>query len=622
MAIYSWTTGVSGNWSTAAAWTPALVPNEAEADVIIDAPPAAGAYTVTIAAGETQTVRSLILNPINNLAGANSEPYNAARVDINGTLNFGPGSLGILGGSLQSFIVMNSGTIINPGPTAGFIQAAGNVLMTGTNGFSITNWLQALAGTVTVDVASITELNGNILFDGIFEAKGDGAVINFGGPRQNLAVNITAIEGPPLIPTGWTEIILNGTLNEIGQWNGSGYVPIESTLNLIASRGTLDIIGGRNYSTTNTLTIGYGGMLNLSAGVVTTGGININAGGVVQGSGTINSGVINNGVLIAEGGLLTIGSGGLAGVGMVEFSRDQKTGIPQTTGTVMEVHGVGQFQTFSMTGKDALVIDTPESFAGTIIGNPGDSILMGGVVANSAVLQGQRLLLLNNGQEVYSLSLAGDYVGDVFAVTALGGGTSTQVTITRPAAPAAATPAPTSAGADDAYIGPVAGLLHQSINITSDSLNINATAPNSFIVTGPGSDTINVSGVNGNNILDGGGGSNFLVGGSGNDTFYLDARNQTSNTFSTIVGFHSGDSATIWGVNLSDFTETLVDNIGVPGATGLALAFSAPGHPTANLILADYTKADLTNGRLTQSTGSTNDLPGLPGSDYVTIRAV
>jgi hypothetical protein len=619
MATYSWAAPISGDWKTASDWSPALVPNDPTANVIIDNPTLA-AYLVTIAAGETETVNSLTMNGTADLAGSNQNPYTASEMELDGTLAFGAGSLGLLGGSLQTYISMINGTMINPGTINGFIEAQGNVLFTGTNGFYITNWLQSLAATVTVDTKSIAELTGNTLFDGIFEAKGPGAIINLGGPRQNLIVNIATIEGPPLIAEGWTELILNGTLNDIGEWNGSSYVGIETTLTEIASRGTFDIIGGRNYNSANSLTIAAGGLLNLQAGAISTGVININ-GGTVQGSGTINNGVINNGTLRALDGLLTVGSGGLVGTGLVTFDFDQKVGTVAATGGVMEVHGVGPGQTFVMNGDDTLVLDTPVSFAGTIEAKAGDEILLGGLTATSATLQGQTLLLQNNGTTVESLNLAGSYTGDFFNVTSFGTG-STELKISGPNFTVLdTTKGTTSVTPGTIYTGPVAGIQYQYTNITTDSLNITATTPNVFISSGAGQDALNVSAVNGNNFLDGGGGSNFLTGGTGNDTFYVDVRNLTTTIFSTIANFHSGDNATIFGVTLADFSVNLFNNVGAPGFTGLAFAFSEPGHPTANLVLAGYSIADLTNGRLSQTLGTTQSLPGDPGSPYLTIHA-
>ena len=67
------------------------------------------------------------------------------------------------------------------------------------------------------------------------------------------------------------------------------------------------------------------------------------------------------------------------------------------------------------------------------------------------------------------------------------------------------------AGNVTAYAGPVGGLQHQLLMLSADNLNITATAPNSFIHTGSGTDAIDVSAIGGNNVLDGGTGSNFLT---------------------------------------------------------------------------------------------------------------
>ena len=589
MASFSWAAPVSADWNTAARWTPALVPNDALADVTIDNSTLA-AYLVTIAAGETETVRSLSMNAVNNLQGSNQIPYNAAEMELSGTLVFGAGSAGAFSGSLQTFLQMTNGTMINPGTVDAFIQTQGNVLITGTNGFYVTNWLQSLGAITTIDVKSIAEMTGNTLFDGIYEAKGDGSIINLGGPRQNLIVNIATIEGPPLIPDGWTELILNGKVNDIGEWNGTGYVPIESTLTQIDNRGTFDVIGGRDYNTKNTLTINKGGLLNLTAGPVTTGLLNIN-GGTVQGSGTINSGVINNGTLRALDGVLTVGAGGLVGTGLVSFDFDQKFGTVAATGGVMEVHGVGPGQTFVMNGKDTLVLDTPASFAGTIQAKAGDQFFLGGVQATAATLVGQTLVLQNGATNVGSLNLSGSYAGDTFAVTAFGG-TNTQVKING----AAATTAATTSGSDT----PGSIYTVAAAHITPDALNIGATGPEAFIKAA--ADT---------------GGLNFVQGGPNDETFQIDVRNVSNSIQSTIASFHSGDDVTIWGVSLKDFSVSLSDNAGIPRSTGLSLTFTEAGHPSAGVVLSGYSIADLLNGRLSQTLGSASG----SGTPYLTIHA-
>lgn len=164
------------------------------------------------------------------------------------------------------------------------------------------------------------------------------------------------------------------------------------------------------------------------------------------------------------------------------------------------------------------------------------------------------------------------------------------------------------------YSGPVQGLDQQLMLMTPDNLNITATAPNVFIHAGGGTNAINVSLANGNNVIDASNGSSFLTGGTGKDTFFLDDRNLTSDTYSTVVNFHSGDNITVFGVNPADFRLTTLDNQGAASAKGLAYTFSAAGKPNATVVIAGFSSADVANGRLTTSYGSNPATPGVAGS--------
>lgn len=101
-------------------------------------------------------------------------------------------------------------------------------------------------------------------------------------------------------------------------------------------------------------------------------------------------------------------------------------------------------------------------------------------------------------------------------------------------------------------------------------------------------------------MLNGGTGSNFLTGGTGPDTFFVDARNAQSPIWSTLVGFGTGDAATLWGINETIFDLKWFDGQGTPGYTGLTLEATVKGQPLpiANLTLSGYTKAALGNGTL------------------------
>jgi hypothetical protein len=179
--------------------------------------------------------------------------------------------------------------------------------------------------------------------------------------------------------------------------------------------------------------------------------------------------------------------------------------------------------------------------------------------------------------------------------------------------------------AGSTYVGPVPGLTSELIYAgTQPNLNITSYVPNAFIHTGSGSDAIDVSLTSGNCVLDGGSGSNFLTGQiAGNpDQFYLDDRQPAAVTWSTIVNFHAGEGATVWGVTPQDFTLTWLDGQGAAGYTGLTAVFTAPGVPESGITLTGFTSADLNNGKLAISYGTTPSDNGVPGSAYMHIQAV
>jgi hypothetical protein len=170
------------------------------------------------------------------------------------------------------------------------------------------------------------------------------------------------------------------------------------------------------------------------------------------------------------------------------------------------------------------------------------------------------------------------------------------------------------AATGQAYTGPAHDLEYEYISVTSDNLNVATGTPNWFIHSGSGDDAIAVS--SGINVLDGGTGSNFLTGSSGTDTFFVDDRVATADIWSTVVGFHAGDAATIWGVTPQDFGLAWVDGQGAAGFTGLTLHATAPGRPTASLTLAGYSQADLGNGRLSVTFGT----DPASGSAYMSVH--
>jgi Ca2+-binding RTX toxin-like protein len=169
-------------------------------------------------------------------------------------------------------------------------------------------------------------------------------------------------------------------------------------------------------------------------------------------------------------------------------------------------------------------------------------------------------------------------------------------------------------GLPHTYTGPVVGLQHEYIGITSDHLNIGVSNDDWFIHTGSSDDAITVHG--GTNVLDGGAGSNFLTGGTGRDTFFVDDRAASSDIWSTVVNFHAGDDATVWGLTPQDFNIAWSNNGGASGFTGLTLHATAAGKPTASLTLAGFTTEDMSNGRISVTFGHDS----ASGSAYMNVH--
>ncbi len=435
MASINWTTGASGDWNTGTLWSSGTVPATAD-DVTIDALAPVGAdYTVTIATGESEIVTSVTLNAVNNLAGANVTPYNAAVLEIDGTLTFAPGSAGSISGPPQNFVILNGGTLVNAGTVSAFVQASGNAVITGTNAVDISNYLQEVGGSITIDTPSIVGIAGTTLSSGFYEAQGTGAVINLGGPLQNGTVDIQTIADPGI--NVYDALTLNGPTSEIYEWNGTGYVTVESTVTHVGENAFLDVYNGRDYNTTNVLNIDgasaayEAGIFNLTAGTVTTAGLNINSdivgginnGGIVQGSATIVGPVVNNGTLMAlrRGALDLTGTmdvtGNLTGTGLVEFDYNNDGGTLYTTGATMELNGVSAGQTIIMSGRDTLQLDNVANFFGTIQAMVNDQIVLTGQTVTSAVDTNGTLMVFDGSLSVASLVLAGNYAADHFTTT-------------------------------------------------------------------------------------------------------------------------------------------------------------------------------------------------------------
>ena len=245
----------------------------------------------------------------------------------------------------------------------------------------------------------------------------------------------------------------------------------------------------------------------------------------------------------------------------------------------------------------------------------------------SLVLDAVGVSTLQQGAEAKDLAAAG---GNTAPVVSRYNGTNLAAQVDAAAKSAAGTPfdlsyvdvSTNSFGnlTGDSYVGPVAGLAKQYIWTSTDKVNIAARTSNVFLHGGPGDDALLVTG--GTNVLDGGGGSNFLIGatGTGVDTFYVDSRGGTV-TWSSIVNFHQGDMATLWGFHAGS-TQAYTENEGAAGYTGLTLHSELGGAGTgvkASLTLTGISQATA-DAHFTITTGTTAPTGSLPAADYLLIK--
>jgi hypothetical protein len=472
---------------------------------------------------------------------------------------------------------------------------------------------------------------------------------------QEVGVAATAPPGPAdaaVVNTATSADILNGASVTVGSLSIGGTGPggtvivggSQKILPAIDFPGVFQSEGGTLTVTgaiTVTSTIDSGALVGGRGGLIKAPTLTVAPNVAIGGGGTFDVvNLVNNGLIVADGGRadldlgpVVVKGGSVTGNGVFEIAGPSTLEIASTTTENIVVDDAA---------AATIILDSPDTFTGGISLGSGshlDLFLQGKTPTGATLSTTSQALIITGAAgtiETIPFVSAGavtftaptSTLGEVSMLAAVAPvgtppvqappvGTPPVQTPPVQTPPVQTPPAPdpsTVLGAldtttnqpvvavGDPYPGPVAGLQHQYINTTSDGINITASSPNWFIHSGSGEDAIAVS--SGTNVLDGGTGSNFLTGGSGTDTFFVDDRAATADIWSTVVGFHAGDAATIWGVTPQDFGLNFVDGQGAAGFTGLTLHATAAGKPTASLTLTGYSQADLNNGRLTVQFGT------------------
>ncbi|MGI8841290.1 MAG: hypothetical protein ACR2F8_11015 [Caulobacteraceae bacterium] len=218
-------------------------------------------------------------------------------------------------------------------------------------------------------------------------------------------------------------IVLSGAGSAFQSRNDSSQeVSIESTLTTIGAAGTLKLLVGRDWTSTNMIT--NDGALVLGGGRFAPGGLTND--GVISGHGVISVAVADTGTIKAVGGTLDL-IGAISGNGALQVNAGAALKVEAAAAASLTT-------TFNGVGGNLKLGDAAD-FAATIAGFAADDTIdVLGQAATSATLQsGDKLAVMNGSQTVATLQLSGDYAGAAFAVASDGHGGS-NVTVSQGAA--------------------------------------------------------------------------------------------------------------------------------------------------------------------------------------------
>ena len=314
-----WTSGVSGDWGTAANWNPSGVPNGTTAAAAISVP---GNYTVTIAGNEDFTVGTLsINNPLAtlNLAGTlsvtNSLSLQSGTLALSGTIIGGTietysGILSAAGGTLDGVTYWGP---LNLSPASSSLFIKDGITLTGAGGsgkgtINLTGSSSTLyaVGTETLDNATLNIGNGSSS-DYVYNDDISAAAVLTLGP--NLTINQT---GGNAYLYGYDDRTGSGIVNE-GTIN-AGFNGGSFTINDVSftNQGTINVSNGDSVTISPTsFSNAAGGLLSVNGGTLSITATGWTNGGVIsESTGTLNLGgsltLAQLGTVTHTGGILNI----------------------------------------------------------------------------------------------------------------------------------------------------------------------------------------------------------------------------------------------------------------------------------------------------------------------------
>jgi hypothetical protein len=403
------------DWGDSSIWSPAVVPNGADVDVVVPTiylgqNPVN--YEIDVGTGENYNIRSLDL--VGAFLGVGGALSVSGDLDALGEIDMGGGTLSAGSLEVQGYDVQGVGVVNVAGALTidtKIVGASSSPLTINAASLTDKGTLIASQGTLTVAINSggFTNLAAGVLKGGTYQAENSGTLLMNVG--QVVTVDAATID---LEVGGQIEFFDPATQQ---------YDTIQATLAKIVKRGVLKI--GADISTQfGNLRDDGEILLKRSANFAPT-NLTIGPGGVLEGSGTVNSAVVNNGVIDAN----TSGSqhtshlvvnAPVKGQGHFEIDGYEFQSIRPYEeifrGSTLKLAGPQSEDVVFANGVGTLKLDNPKEFTGNIVAT---SFLAGAGPYNP---------LTNSAPEVFStftLALGGiaynSVTGYSYSGDALGG---------------------------------------------------------------------------------------------------------------------------------------------------------------------------------------------------------
>ena len=355
--------------------------------------------------------------------------------------------------------MLSSGFVIT-GTVAGGVAASNTLelasassagVLTGLGGRNFTNfgtvvvdtgavWTLSGSGTVaagtTLSVLGTATENGTLRAAGVVSV-GSGGTLGFGatGAQRLILVPGASLSGNIAGGSGTNTLELasaasTGTVSGLGvtitkfpaitldgraRWSLAGSNTLSSgTAITLGASGTLTVAGTviagptLALSSTGTLAVGATGTLEIgTVGGAAAGRLTVDAVNMLTGAGTIAGTVTDNGVMIANGGTLSI-TGGAGGTGVATIDASSVLNVTGSL-TIPSVVFAG--------GSSTLDLGLPGSITSTISGfGTTNTIDLLGVVGTTASLAGTVVTVSGSGGSVATLHFTGSYAGHTFTV--------------------------------------------------------------------------------------------------------------------------------------------------------------------------------------------------------------